>query len=482
MRHRRHEGVGQSVGGDHREDDRHRQRTEEIAGDAAEREQRREGDADAKQRDRRRRHDFLGAPGDGGQDILAVLLHVPVDVLDGDGRVVDQDADRERETAERHHVDRLPEQRQRDQGTENRQRYRHGDDERRAPAAEKDEDHERGQRRGDQPFANDGGNRGFHEIGLVADEGERDSGRERGLNRRKPVLDAGDDVEGRGGADLEDRHQHALASVELDDVGLRRRSVVDVGNVAHEDDGAVDHLDRHVVEVGDRLGRIVEVEGEFVGADLLRPDRRDLVLPGERIADIIRGKTVGVQRLLIQIDLNLARRAAIGERKLRPRDGGELGADEVLGEVEQLDLGERVARQRELDDRDARGVIDQDDRRRRALRKLLEDGLRYRGHLRLRSIDVHVRLEVDLDDADARQRLRLDVLDIVDGCGQHALVRGDDPTRHVVRREAGVAPDDRDDRNADIGKNVGRGPDRRERAEDHHQDRHNDEGVRTRES
>ena len=309
-----------------------------------------------------------------------------------------------------------------------------------------------------------------------------DSGRERGLNRRKPVLDAGDDVEGRGGADLEDRHQHALASVELDDVGLRRRSVVDVGNVAHEDDGAVDHLDRHVVEVGDRLGRIVEVEGEFVGADLLRPDRRDLVLPGERIADIIRGKTVGVQRLLIQIDLNLARRAAIGERKLRPRDGGELGADEVLGEVEQLDLGERVARQRELDDRNARGVIDQDDRRRRALRKLLEDRLRYRGHLRLRSIDVHVRLEVDLDDADAGQRLRLDVLDIVDGCGQHALVRGDDPTRHVVRREAGVAPDDRDDRNADIGKNVGRGPDRRERAEDHHQDRHNDEGVRTRES
>ena len=96
MRHRRHERVGEDVGGDHREDDRHRQRTEEIAGDAAEREQRREGDADAKQRDRRRRHDFLGAAGDGGQDVLAVFLHVPIDVLDGDGRVVDQDADRER--------------------------------------------------------------------------------------------------------------------------------------------------------------------------------------------------------------------------------------------------------------------------------------------------------------------------------------------------------------------------------------------------
>ena len=167
-------------------------------------------------------------------------------------------------------------------------------------------------------------NQGFHEIRLVPDKSERNSRRQRGLIAGKPVLDAGDDVEGRSGADLEDRHQHALAPVELDDVGLRRRSVVDVGDVAHEDDGAVDHLDRHVVEVDDRLRRIVEVDGEFVGADLLRADRRDLVLPGERIADIVRGKTVGVQRLLIQIDLNLARRAAIGERKLRPRDGRKL--------------------------------------------------------------------------------------------------------------------------------------------------------------
>ena len=53
-RHRRHQRIGQDVGGDHRKDDRHRQRPEEIAGDAAQREQRHEGDADAKQSDRRR--------------------------------------------------------------------------------------------------------------------------------------------------------------------------------------------------------------------------------------------------------------------------------------------------------------------------------------------------------------------------------------------------------------------------------------------
>ena len=39
-------------------------------------------------------------------DILP-LLQVPVDVLDGDGRVVDEDADGERQAAQRHDVERL---------------------------------------------------------------------------------------------------------------------------------------------------------------------------------------------------------------------------------------------------------------------------------------------------------------------------------------------------------------------------------------
>ena len=39
---------------------------------------------------------------------------VAVDVLDLDGRVVHQDADREREPAQRHHVERLPERREAD--------------------------------------------------------------------------------------------------------------------------------------------------------------------------------------------------------------------------------------------------------------------------------------------------------------------------------------------------------------------------------
>ena len=85
---------------------------------------------------------------------------------------------------------------------------------------------------------------------------------------------------------FENGHQHALAAVQLDDIGLRRRAVVDIGDVAHEHDGAVDHLDRQIVEIRYRFGRIIEIDGEFVGTDFLRADRIDLVLQGERVADV----------------------------------------------------------------------------------------------------------------------------------------------------------------------------------------------------
>ena len=285
MRHRRHERVGENVGGDHREDDRHRQRTEEIARHSAQREQRDKGDADAKQGDRRRWHDLVRALGDGGQNILA-MLHVAVDVLDRDGRIVDQDADGESKAAERHDIDGLAKQGKRGQRAQNRKRYRNRNDEGRSPAAEKDENHEPCERGRDQSLPHDGADGRSDEVGLISNELEVDAGRKRGLDCGEASLDARNDVERGRRADLENGHQNALAPVELDDIGLRRRTIVDVGDVAHEHDRAVDHLDRQIVEVSDRFGGIVQIDGEFVGADFLSADRIDLVLHGERRADV----------------------------------------------------------------------------------------------------------------------------------------------------------------------------------------------------
>ena len=98
--------------------------------------------------------------------------------------------------------------------------------------------------------------------------------------------------------------------------------------------------------------------------------------------------------------------------------------------------------------------------------------------LRDRGLDLRVRLEEDLDDADAGEGLRLDVLDVVDRRRQGPLVAPDDPVRHLRRGQAAVAPHRADDRDVDVGEDVDRRPaDDDRRHEDDH-DRENHEGVR----
>jgi len=86
-------------------------------------EHRHEHDADAEQRDEGRCHDLMGAVHDRLLDRLA-LLEVVIDVFDRHGSVVNEDADRKREAAERHDVERLADRRQHDDRTHHRERDR----------------------------------------------------------------------------------------------------------------------------------------------------------------------------------------------------------------------------------------------------------------------------------------------------------------------------------------------------------------------
>ena len=126
----------------------------------------------------------------------------------------------------------------------------------------------------------------------------------------------------------------------------------------------------------------------------------------------------------------------------------------------------------------ARRVEAQDIGRRDARRQELENGLRSGGDLRESRVDVDVRLEVNLHDAVAGERLQLDMLDVVDLSAQRTLVVIDDAAGHVVRRQAIVGPDHRDDRNADVRENVGRSPHGGRHAENDDQHRHHDKRIR----
>ena len=240
---------------------------------------------------------------------------------------------------------------------------------------------------------------------------------------------------------------------------------------------SIDVADREIIELGNAGRGVIEGDDIFELADLFRSDRRDDVLLRNRINDVLGRQSVGLQFILVEVDLNLEHLAAVGRGNRRAGDGRKLGANEVLSGVEYLRLRQGAAGQGQLKDRNARGVETQNVRRGDARGQQLEHSLRRGGDLSQRRVDVDVRLEEDLDDPVAGERLRLDMLDIVDLSAQRPLVVVDHAPRHVVRRQAVVGPHDRDNRNADIRKDVSWGPDCRGHAENDDQHRHDDESV-----
>ena len=147
----------------------------------------------------------------------------------------------------------------------------------------------------------------------------------------------------------------------------------------------VDHADRQIIELVEAGRRTVERDDIFEVADLLGSDGRDDVLPADRVDDVLRRQSVGLQFVLVDVDLDLEDLAAVGRGNRRAGDGRELGADEVLSGVEYLRLRERLARQRQLNDgtlealklRTKGGVIPGG--------RYLEDSLRSRSRLRQRA-------------------------------------------------------------------------------------------------
>jgi hypothetical protein len=101
------EGSRQDVGSEHGEHDRFRERNEQVLRDARQLKHRHEHDADRKRGHQGGQRDLLCAFQDRLLDVAA-LLQMIIDVLDGNGRIIDQDADRQRETAQGHDVDGFP--------------------------------------------------------------------------------------------------------------------------------------------------------------------------------------------------------------------------------------------------------------------------------------------------------------------------------------------------------------------------------------
>ena len=181
--------------------------------------------------------------------------------------------------------------------------------------------------------------------------------------------------------------------------------------------------------------------------------------------------------LRIEIDHDLARLAAVRQRKRRAVHRCDRLAHAIDAVIVELRFAQGLAAQRELQDRHARRVVADDERRLRARRHAAQDRLRHRRDLRDRGIDAHIWLKENANDRDTRQCLRLDVLYVIDRGRDGVLAEGRDLLRHLIGGEPTVLPDDRDHWNIDLGKDVRRRVLDRHHAKQHDQERHHDERV-----
>ncbi len=90
-----------------------------------------------------------------------------MNIFDGDRRVVHQDANRQRQTTERHGIHGLSHRAQHNDRAENRERNGDRNDHSAPPTAQEEQNHQRGQARRNDSFAQDAHNGGFDKDRLI---------------------------------------------------------------------------------------------------------------------------------------------------------------------------------------------------------------------------------------------------------------------------------------------------------------------------
>ena len=154
-----------------------------------------------------------------------------------------------------------------------------------------------------------------------------------------------DDVERGGVAGLVDGHQDAALPVHAHDIGLRRESVADVGHIAN-----IDASRRWLVLMGRSFSAaMVSVEPficdvVFGGTELDGAGGERQILRADGVDHVNRRQALGLQRGDIHVDGDL--RAAFrhkGQGIGYAGNGGQLVADEVRAEIEQLLFGKALS-------------------------------------------------------------------------------------------------------------------------------------------
>ena len=147
------------------------------------------------------------------------------------------------------------------------------------------------------------------------------------MQRGKLGLHRLDDIERRTVPVLENLQQYSALSVRSHNVRLHFEAVVHVGDVPDKGHHAVFHFNRNVVQRVEQAGRIVHLHLVLNISDFRRAAGERQVLRVDRIIDVTRGNSFGLQLRRIQVDHDLPNFAAKRRRQRETVNGGKLLAD-----------------------------------------------------------------------------------------------------------------------------------------------------------
>jgi hypothetical protein len=326
QRHRQHQRE------QHRHRQRDRERAEELAHHAREQPERREHHDRGERRARHRPEDLVGAgPHDVRRRLVWMQCQPPLDVLDHDDRVVDDDADGHGEAAQAHEIERVAREGQAEQRDRDREREAQRGRGRRAPLAQEQEQYQDRERAADQHRVAHALHRVAHQRGLVVHRLEPHPGRQQRPDRVHRRLHRGLEVECVAvglARDVDQRRGPAVARHDLEQVLRAVTHAPQVGYTHRPGAALADH------DPADRVGRVGEPrddDGVLAVVAVGAAGRLRHVRPADRLRHLVHAHAVGREACRVELHGDLPHASPL-DRHLshvgqsgQPRPHGEVG-------------------------------------------------------------------------------------------------------------------------------------------------------------
>jgi len=212
---------------------------------------------------------------------------IAMDIFHLNGSIIDQHSDRERNSAQRHRVDRLARELKANNRGQNRKRDRRDDDHHAARRTDEHQHHECDQDGCDYGLTHDLDQRFTNKRRLIESERNLYSLGSRGPDERQPALHRVDDRQRRCGR-VPDYHQVRRGlSINSDDVALGLMAIGYRSNISEQYRRAIHDLDGQAIEVGNPGRAHVDVDVVLEVAHARGARRNDHVRGGERCAEVI---------------------------------------------------------------------------------------------------------------------------------------------------------------------------------------------------